>query len=204
MFEFMLVLLGIAFGALVVLYFTRRSKASHVRTEGQLLLESTRKICKLAAVEGEFSEIYSKSDTASYFFDLFSSEKKALVIVKAKAILGFDLNKMILEVDESNKILHIRHFPSPQLISLETDCQYYDLKHGSFNKFSPEDLTKMQIEAKDLIKNKIEHSQLPTLAVEQAKDAISLVRHAALASGWNVQTAPNIGADPNQPKLLLN
>ena len=62
----------------------------------------------------------------------------------------------------------------------------------------------MHIEAKDLIKNKIEHSQLPTLAIEQAKDAISLVRHAALASGWNVQTAPNIGADPNQPKLLLN
>ncbi|MBL0144658.1 MAG: DUF4230 domain-containing protein [Chitinophagaceae bacterium] len=149
-------------------------------------MESTKRICKLATVEGEFSEIFQHSNKESYFFDLFTSEKKALVIIKARALLGFDLSKMILEANERNRNLSIKSFPEPEIIALDTDCQYYDVSNGTFNKFSPTDLTLIQKEAKRFIKEKIETGHLPKMALEQAGEAMSLIQHTASKLGWNI------------------
>jgi hypothetical protein len=191
MFDFLILITGIALGgALVYLLFKNRRK-SVIKQEAQILLESTKRICKLATVEGEYSEIFQHTNTESYFFDLFTSEKKALVVIKARAILGFDLSKMVLEMNEKNRSLHIQSFPEPEIIALETDCEYYDVKNGSFNRFSSEDLTQIQKEAKQLIKNKIHTGHLPKMALEQAGEAIALIEHTAGKIGWKVSHEGN-------------
>jgi hypothetical protein len=181
-----ILILGLGLGGVVTYYFFKGSNKNVVRQEAQILLESTKRICKLATVEGEFSEIFQHSNKTSYFFDLFKSEKKALVIVKARALIGFDLAKMVLDANESKKQLLIKDFPQPEIISLDADCQYYDVTNGTFNKFSPQDLTQIQQEAKKLIRQKIEEGHLPKLALDQASEALSLVQHTAKKLGWDV------------------
>jgi hypothetical protein len=181
-----ILILGLGLGGALVFFFLKKKRSTVVKQEAQVLLESTKRICKLATVEGEFSEIFQHSNKESYFFDLFTSEKKALVIIKARALLGFDLSKMLLEANENNRSLSIKQFPEPEIISLDTDCQYYDVSNGTFNKFSPNDLTQIQKEAKQVIKQKIENGHLPKMAIEQAGEALSLVQHTAAKLGWKV------------------
>lgn len=186
MFDFLILITGIALGGALVYLLLKNRRKTVVKQEAQILLESTKRICKLATVEGEYSEIFQHSNKTSYFFDLFTSEKKALVVIKARAILGFDLSKMILELNEEKRSMHIQSFPEPEIIALETDCQYYDVRNGSFNKFSPEDLTQIQKEAKQFIKDKIHSGHLPKMALEQAGEAIGLIEHTAGKIGWKV------------------
>lgn len=50
-------------------------------------------MCKFITVEGDFAEIYHYEDVKERFLKLVSSTKKALVIIDAKAHVGFDLSK---------------------------------------------------------------------------------------------------------------
>ena len=45
----------------------------------------------LITVEGEFSETFTHRDGRKMFFNLLQMEKKALIIIKAKVLIGFDL-----------------------------------------------------------------------------------------------------------------
>jgi Protein of unknown function (DUF4230) len=186
MFDFLILTTGIGVGGALVYLFYKNRRKTIIKQEAQILLESTKRICKLATVEGDYSEIFQHTNRESYFFDLFTSEKKALVVIKARAILGFDLSKMIVEINEKERSLFIRSFPVPEIIALETDCEYYDVRNGSFNKFSSEDLTQIQKEAKQVIKEKIHNGHLPNMALEQAGEAIALIENTAAKIGWNV------------------
>jgi hypothetical protein len=191
--ELLLLIIGIAGGGALVYFWLNRKAKTVVRQESQILLESTKRVCKLATVEGSFSEIFHHTSKDLYFFNLFESEKKAMIIVKAKALMGFDMSKMAFEVNESKKLLTITEFPKPELLSLETDCNYYDIKHGTFlNKFSSEDLTQIQIDSKNFIREKIDESSLPKMAMEQAGEALALVEGTAMRLGWKVELPKNL------------
>jgi len=45
----------------------------------------------LITVEGEFSETFTHRDGRKMFLNLLQLEKKALIIIKAKVLIGFDL-----------------------------------------------------------------------------------------------------------------
>ena len=69
------------------------------------------------------------------FLRLVSSRKKALVVINAKAHVGFDLSKIQMDSDVKTKTLTLFHFPEPEVLSIETDLNYYDKSDGMFNKF---------------------------------------------------------------------
>ena len=205
--ELILLLIGICGGGGLVYVWLGKKQKTVIKQESQILLESTKRVCKLATVEGSFSEIFHHTSKGQYFFNLFESEKKAMIIVKAKALMGFDMSKMIFEVNENKKTLTILEFPKPELLSLETDCNYYDIKHGTFlNKFSGEDLTQIQIDSKNFIKEKIDESSLPKMALEQAGEALALVEGTALRLGWKVNMPTNLLATlvTNKSTLLIS
>jgi len=74
-----------------------------------VLLEKIRTVCKLVTAEGEFSEIYSYK--SSYPFDFSFFTKKALIRVKAKVSVGYDLTKIKIEPDTKNHTLIISGMP---------------------------------------------------------------------------------------------
>ncbi|WP_435624536.1 DUF4230 domain-containing protein [Flagellimonas sp.] len=184
------VILGLILGGILMywlfsLFGKRRSKE---RTEKQstVLLDKIKSVCKLVSVEGDFAEIYHYENTKEGFMNMVSSKKKALIIVKAKAHIGYNLKKLNLKADNENKKIILNGFPEPEVLSIEPDLKYYDIKNGLFNSFSPEDLTQLNVEAKEYIKQKIPQSGLMETARKEALQAVLLVEKIVETIGWDL------------------
>jgi hypothetical protein len=183
-------ILGIILGAILMywVYSLFRKKKNKEITEQQstVLLDKIRSVCKLVSVEGDFAEIYHYENTKDSFMSLFRSKKKALIVVKAQAHIGYDLAKLDLSADIQNKRIILRNFPEPEVLSIEPDLQFYDIKNGLFNSFSPNDLTNLNQEAKEHIKQKIPESGLMETARKEALQAVLVVEKIVETIGWTL------------------
>ncbi len=164
----------------------RKRKKAAINKEAIILLERVHKACKLITVEGNFTEILDHKENGSILWGFISQEKRALLIVKAKVSVGFDLTKVSIKMDAKNKLLTIQELPKPKIIAIETDVKYYDIQESVFNKFASEDHTKLQEEAKKLIRDKVPETHLPELAKEQGLETIKLIQEIAGALGWKL------------------
>lgn len=150
-----------------------------------VLIQSIQKVTKLIAVEGNFSEIYSYKDY--YGIDMFLFQKKALIRVKAKVSMGYDLEKMKIEAKTSEKKIIIGPIPPPKILSVEHDLDYYDVTEGSFNSFNADDYNKLNKQAKDFIIGKIAESDLSKKAEEQKNEVLNTIKTMADALDWKVE-----------------
>ncbi len=182
--------LGLILGAILMYWlfslFRRKQNKELTKQQSTVLLDKIQSVCKLISVEGDFAEIYHYENTKESFMSLLSSKKKALVVVKAKAHIGYDLKKLNLKADNKNKRIILTDFPEPEILSIEPDLQFYDIKNGLFNSFSPDDLTKLNLEAKDHIKQKIPESGLMVTAKKEALQAVLLVEKIVETIGWTL------------------
>lgn len=182
--------LGIIIGALlslgIVTYLKSIKKKSLVNAQSVLLLDKIKKVCKFITVEGDFAEIYHYEDVKERFLKLISSKKKALVVINAKAYVGYDLSKIQMKSDNLNKKIILEYFPQPETLSIETNLNYYDKKDGLFNKFEATDLTGLHIEAKAHIEAKIPESGLIQIAQKEALETILLIETIVETIGWKL------------------
>jgi len=197
------VLLGLAGGVAVTALFYKNRYSHSSQAQSVVLLEKIQHVCKLITVEGEFSEVFSHRDGKSLFFKLFQLEKKALLIVKAKVLVGFDLSKIHIETEPEKRKVRLSHFPDPEVLSMETDLEYYDVKKGIIHKFSETDLTNMNKKSKEFIREKVERSYLFDIARNQAADTITVIRQLIDSVGWTLETEKNALSDSdNEVKSL--
>jgi len=152
------------------------------KESAEVILERIEKVAKLATVEGHFAEIFDyRQSYANWPF-----EKKALVKVKAKALVGYDMESLQMNIDESTRTIRISQLPEPELLSLDHDLEYYDLQEGLFNRFSPQDLTNINKRAKNFIVDKVEHSDLFDESEQQKQDFLELLQLGLKATGWTL------------------
>lgn len=182
--------LGIIIGVLVslgvVTYLKSLKKKQLVNSQSVLLLDKIKTVCKFITVEGDFAEIYHYEDVKQRFLKLISSKKKALVVINAKAYVGYDLAKIQLKSDNGNKKIILEHFPQPEVLSIETNLNYYDKTDGYFNRFEANDLTDLHTEAKQHIKDKIPESGLIQVAQKEALETILLMETIVETIGWKL------------------
>lgn len=182
------VLIGLAGGVTATAYYFRSRKSNEAQDQSTLLLNKIKQVCKLITIEGEFSEVFAHRDGKSVFFKLLQLEKKALLVVKAKVLIGFDLAKIKIEMKPEQKKVVISHFPDPEILGMETDLEYYDVQKGMINKFSELDLNKVNKKSKEFIREKIEQSYLFDIARNQATDTISVIHQLIDSVGWSLVT----------------
>ena len=182
--------LGIIIGALVslggVTYFKSLRQKQIVKLQSILLLDKIKSVCKFITVEGDFAEIYHYEDVKEKFLKMITSKKKALVVINAKAYVGYDLAKIQMEADKDAKKIFIHHFPQPEILSIETDLNYYDKSDGYFNKFEASDLTELHQESKGHIEAKIPESGLLLAAQKEALQTIGLMGSIVQTLGWEL------------------
>jgi hypothetical protein len=145
-----------------------------------------RKVWKLITVEGEFAEIYHYENTKERFLSMISSKKKAVILINAKAHVGFDLSKIKMVPIIEKKVIKLTDFPDPEVLSLETDLKYYDKKDGLFNKFDSTDLTQLNVKAKSLVMDKIPESGLLDTAKSEALEAVLMIQNIVETIGWTL------------------
>lgn len=151
-----------------------------------VLLDKIKRVCKFITVEGDFAEIYHYEDVKEKFLKLISSRKKALVVINAKAHVGFDLSKIQMDSNTKSKTVVLSHFPQPEVLSIESDINYYDKRDGMFNKFEASDLTDLHTKAKEHIVDKIPESGLYNVAKLEALEAIQLIENLVETIGWTL------------------
>lgn len=197
--------LGLILGAILMYWlfslFRKKKNKEITQQQSTVLLDRIQSVCKLISVEGDFAEIYHYENTKEGFMNLLSSKKKALIIVKAKAHIGYDLQKLKMRADNKRKTIILTNFPEPEILSIEPDIQYYDIKNGLFNSFSSEDLTKLNQEGKDNIRQKIPESGLMQTAKKEALQAVLLVEKIVETIGWTLDYSA-LEISSNEKQLL--
>ncbi|MEP3838121.1 MAG: DUF4230 domain-containing protein [Algibacter sp.] len=161
-------------------------KKQLINSQSTILLDKIKKVCKFITVEGDFAEIYHYEDVKQRFLKLITSRKKALVVINAKAHIGYDLSKIDLLADTDKKKIILKHFPQPEILSIETNLNYYDKSDGYFNRFEANDLTGLHNEAKLHIKEKIPESGLIQAAQKEALETILLIETIVETIGWTL------------------
>ncbi|WP_406682666.1 DUF4230 domain-containing protein [Seonamhaeicola sp. MEBiC1930] len=197
--------LAIIIGALVTLgvvtFFKSYKRKQLTNAQSVILLDKIKKVCKFITVEGDFAEIYHYEDVKQKFLKLISSKKKALVVINAKAHVGYDLSKIQLKSDTESKTIVLEHFPQPEVLSIETNLNYYDKSDGLFNKFEATDLTDLHQEAKHHIEEKIPESGLIQIAQGEARETIQLIETIVETIGWSLDYSA-LKIDGKDQKLI--
>jgi hypothetical protein len=182
--DILLIFAGIVIGGLLIYLFMRgRGPSQKVTVHSSTLLEKVEKVFKIVLVEGHFSEIYDYQHHGKFLY-LFNTHKKALLIVNAKVMVGYDFKKVVMDVDDRTKQISIVSFPEPEILSIDPEVRYYDVFDGPLNKFSNEDLTRIQQEAKTMILVKAKESELPGIARNQIRN---LLLEMGELKGWNLK-----------------
>jgi hypothetical protein len=172
--------------AAIFLYFKSTQNDKKIEEDAQIILKSVTAVSKLVVLESQWSEIYTYKETEKVFFNLVPTEKKAIVLLKAKAQISYDLKKLKIKIDKENKQLIIQSLPKEEIM-IEPDLEYYDIETSVFNKFKPSDFNKIQKNAKAFVLNEIEKSGLKNQAkqvfIEKLQSLISLTE----GLGWTVK-----------------
>ena len=200
MFNLIFLVVGIAAGILATYVIVKGKfgigKSDVTEISSHSIVERIERVFKVVTAEGHFSEIYDYSNT-SHLFTIIPSTKKALVIVNAKVMMGYDFKKMKIEVDEASKQIKILEFPKAEILSIEPDLKYYNLENGIFNKFDNQDLTKLQAEAKQKITESVAKSDLPAIAEKQIQ---TLLLEMASLNQYQIE---GMGMKPQESIKLL-
>ena len=198
-------LLGLFLGAIITYWVMRYVKVQKTKdlthAQSTILMEKIRKVWKLITVEGEFAEIYHYENTKERFLNMVSSKKRAILLINAKAYVGFDMSRIRMEAITEKKVIKLTDFPEPEVLSLETDLRYYDKKDGLFNKFDSSDLTEVNAEAKKHVLDKIPESGLLDTARSEALEAVLLVQNIVETIGWTLDYQDLILSKSNKGEL---
>jgi hypothetical protein len=182
--------IGLAAGAILAYFiFARFNKyRSKERAEEQsvILIDKIKSVCKFITVEGDFSEIYHYENLKEKYVSLVFGKKKAIILISAKAHIGFDLSKIRMSSDNDHKRIVLTNFPEPELLTVETDFKYYDKREGWANPFTASDLTDITRDAKKHIVDKIPQSGLMEKANKEALDTILLIEKIVETIGWKL------------------
>ena len=178
---------------LLVFFITReiyRADPELKTVDSTVLLERMRPVLKLVNVEGDLSELYSHRDSWRYsrmLSGLPSFQKKAMLRVKARVSVGYDLEGLKLTTNEQEHIVTISSPPAPQVLSIEHDIDYFDIDEGLFNNFTPQELSALNKEAKQVILDKIPQSGLLEKAAERRMEMLVVLRALVESAGWKLK-----------------
>ena len=180
------VLLMLAAFGVFSIYTKYISIAKNNTTESsEILLEKIHTVMKLITVQGTFSEIYNYKDYV--LTDSWPFRKSALIRVNAIVSVGYDFENLMINIDEGNKIIRIENFPEPEIISIEHDLEYYDMKQGLFNMITTQDVTEMSKQAKKFIEQKALNSELFIRVREHKTESERMLSYIFENSGWTLK-----------------
>lgn len=170
----LMLVLGLVLGGAIMFLASKKftSQPPVITESSHTIAESMRKVFKVVSAEGHFNEIYNYEETTK-LFNFIPSKKKALVIIEAKVLVGYDFEKFQWEIDEVNKKVKLLNFPAPEILSTETDYKYYNIEEQFFNLFSKDDLAKIQQNGKRQVIEAAKKSHLPEVAAEQMRTLLT-------------------------------
>jgi hypothetical protein len=186
------ILAAFGLGIWLTQWFYQSKKEEISRSQSTILLDKVKDVLKLVTVEANFNELYNETKTRPVTLYLplpstFSFSKKAILEVQGKVLVGFDLEKVSITADSTNRVLTLSNLPEPEILSIDHQVQYRNLEESFFNSFSAEDYTSLNHNAKEMLRQKVAESDLMEQARGQGNQMIDVIRFMAESLGWTVK-----------------
>jgi len=182
---------GILLGVILTMFFPRNNANDEVHQETSVITKSIARISKLMVAEGHFSEVLSHRDKKSYFYDFFEFEKKAILLVDAKVLVGYDLSLMSYDMDQATRTVYISALPEPE-IEIIPDVRFYDIQDSDFHKFTPAELNNLNKQAVSAIQTRVDEGDLIIEAQEKVLESMGQIQLVIESMGWSFEMHPQI------------
>lgn len=183
-------LLAVLFIAVVVfgyLYFHERSDdRENLEENTELIQEQIRNVGKLVVTEGSFSQVFTYKNSKSFYLDIFSARKKALIIVNAEATISYDLSKLETEIDPEKKKVIIKAIPEPEL-KIDPNIKYYDVTQDYLNQFEAEDYNRIKDKIEKGLREKITKSSLMSNSRNRLVSELQKIYILTSSMGWTLE-----------------
>lgn len=183
-------LLGIIVALVIVFAFrfcdNKKSDREMLTADTALIQKELKNVGKLVVTEGTYAQVFSYNASKNLLYGFTYANKKALVVVNAKASIAYDLSKIETEVDEANKTVTITKIPEPEL-SINPNIEYYDVKQDYLNQFNASDYNKIKQRVEKSLREEIEFSELRTNAENRLISELSKIYILTNSMGWTLK-----------------
>lgn len=185
--RFLLGVVSTAVAVIVIFFFVRQNEEKEeLEYNTALIQQQIQQVGKLVVTEGYFSQVTSYRNTKRNYLNLFSSNKKALVVVNAKVTVSYDLRQITTSIDEASKTLTIMSIPDAE-INIYPDIEYYDVTQEYFNQFKAEDYNKIKDTVNKMIEEKIEASDIKDNAKGHLISELQKIYILTHSMGWTLK-----------------
>lgn len=186
---------------LAVFWGFSKSAGQTTQAEATILLEQIRKVTKLVTVEGDVSEIYNSTKTRDVTLYLplpahLSFEKSATVQVQGTVLVGYNLEQLTIDLDESTRTITLGNLPEPEILAIDHELTYRNLEESWFNSFTAADYSLLNKEAKDRLRDEALKSKLMEDARLEGNSLIEAIRFLAKGGGYTVVVEGEVPAVP--------
>ncbi len=164
----------------------KKNERESLEENTALIQEQIRNVGKLVVTEGTFSQVFTYKNSKSFFLDVLSARKKALIVVNAEVSIAYDLSKLQVEIDQENQTVIIKKIPKEE-ISINPNIKYYDVTQDYLNQFEAEDYNKIKQRIEKGLKEKIEKSSLKSNAQNRLVSELQKIYILTSSMGWSLE-----------------
>lgn len=182
-------------------FYQGKQEREELRASSELIQKQVQQVGKLIVTEGYYSKVFTFKNSQNLFLNLLTSNKKALVIVNAKATVEYDLRKLEVEIDESKKTLILKKIPDP-VLNIYPDIEYYDVTQDYFNSFEAKDYNKIKNSVTAQIRTQIEKSDLMENSRERLMVELTNFFVLTKSMDWTLMYQGEIIEDREQLELI--
>lgn len=168
------------------LLWNKKENKEEIRENTALIQQQIEQVGKLIVTEGYFSQVFTFKNSQNLFLNLFTSDKKALVVANAKVTVEYDLRQLETELDVDNKTIILKRIPEP-VINIYPDIEYYDVTQDYFNKFGAADYNKIKTTVNARIREKVNQSNLMDNSRERLMAELANIFVLTKSLGWTLQ-----------------
>ena len=183
------------------IFFDKRSDRNEMQESSALIQKQIEQVGKLIVTEGYFSQVFTFKNSQNLFLNLFTSDKKALVVANAKVTVEYDLRQLETELDMENKTLILKKIPEP-VLNIYPDIEYYDVTQDYFNKFGAADYNKIKNTVNARIREKVNQSSLMDNSRDRLMAELANIFVLTKSLGWTLQHNEAIIESEEQMKNL--
>jgi hypothetical protein len=182
-------------------FYQGKQEREELRASSELIQKQVQQVGKLIVTEGYYSKVFTFKNSQNLFLNIWKSDKKALVVVNAKATVEYDLRQLVVEIDEKNKTLIHKKIPDP-VLNIYPDIEYYDVTQDYFNSFEAKDYNKIKTSVTAQIRTQIEKSDLMENSRERLMVELTNLFVLTKSMGWTLMYQGEIIEDREQLELI--
>jgi hypothetical protein len=182
-------------------FYQGKQEREELRASSELIQKQVQQVGKLIVTEGYYSKVFTFKNSQNLFLNIWKSDKKALVVVNAKATVEYDLRQLVVEIDEKNKTLILKKIPDP-VLNIYPDIEYYDVTQDYFNSFEAKDYNKIKTSVTAQIRTQIEKSDLMENSRERLMVELTNLFVLTKSMGWTLMYQGEIIEDREQLELI--